>query len=153
MQAVLDYFNLDVSNPVTGASHPRSPRCHAMPNSDAAMDLPAAFGYRSCASTIRIDLVPGRNAVMTQEMCKDFLAGSSNREAAARQRYKLYTKATLLEQSDEGLTRARHNVHETHERLQVRAGEARIIIGHGVDSLLGVPGRRFSPTRDRLAVI
>ena len=32
MQAVLDYFNLDVSNPVTGATHCHSVLCHAMVN-------------------------------------------------------------------------------------------------------------------------
>ncbi len=58
-------------------------------------------------------------AVMTQEMCKDFLAGSSNRDASARQRYKLYMKATSLEQAEEGLARARFNVADTQERLQV----------------------------------
>ena len=61
---------------------------------------------------------------MTQEMCKDFLAGSSNRDAAARQRYKLYMKATSLEQAEEGLARARDNVHEVYERLQVRPSRA-----------------------------
>ena len=57
---------------------------------------------------------------MTQDMCKDFLAGSSNRDAAARQRYKLYMKATSLEQAEEGLSRARANVHELYDRLEVR---------------------------------
>ncbi len=58
---------------------------------------------------------------MTQEMCKDFLAGSSNRDAAARQRYKLYMKATCLEQADEGLASARENVDKMDASLQVRS--------------------------------
>ena len=77
---------------------------------------------------------------MTQEMCKDFLAGSSNRDAAARQRYKLYQKATGLEQSNEGLTRAIKNVEESSERLQVRRSmaistllcECLMLVGHEV---------------------
>ncbi len=123
MQAVLDYFNLDVSNPVTGASHPLSALSRHGQHGRA--DLSSRCVLREVSQRAHAqDLLPRCDAVMTQEMCKDFLAGSSNRDAAARQRYKLYQKATGLEQAEEGLIRARNNVGESSERLQVRPSRA-----------------------------
>lgn len=58
-------------------------------------------------------------AVMTQEMCKDFLAGSSNGDTAAKQRYVLYMKATSLGQAEDGIRQARLNVTETRYKIQV----------------------------------
>ena len=146
MQAVLDYLNLDVSNPVTGEcitdvdteapSQCQQPRCSlsarepaqkiGTPGCSNPMQGPAAVAamqvvLRAMSAYLRNVSQLLRCAVMTQEMCKDFLAGSSNRDASARQRYKLYMKATSLEQAEEGLTRARINVADTQDRLKVRA--------------------------------
>ena len=56
---------------------------------------------------------------MTQEMCKDFLAGSSNGDTAAKQRYVLYMKATSLWKAEDGIWQARLNVLETGIKLSV----------------------------------